>query len=136
MWISSRRAQFSGEVKANPSGTLANMRASEPFYMRRKPAPLILFATLALVLATALWWGSPWWRARQLMRQSVPIQTSLEAYRQQRARYPVSLSEIGIVEREEGPIYYRRESESAYILWFGTTLGESETYHSTDRHWR
>lgn len=70
------------------------------------------------------------------MRQSEPIRASLENYRQQHGRYPTSLAEIGIVERDDGPIYYRRESESTYILWFGTTLGESKTYQSTDGRWR
>lgn len=74
-------------------------------------------------------------REHQLMREAEPIQASLEAYRQQHGQYPESISRIGLVEREEGPLYYQRDSESSYTFWFGTTLGESVAFNSTDRKW-
>ena len=74
-------------------------------------------------------------RELRLRRQAEPIQASLESYRLQKGRYPHSLSEIGIVERDEGPLYYQRKSESSYILWFGLSLGESKIFESTDGQW-
>ena len=78
---------------------------------------------------------APRWREYQLMRQSEPIQASLESYRQQHGQYPDSLAQVGITERIEGPLYYRRESQSSYLLWFGTRLGESLTFNSTQGKW-
>jgi hypothetical protein len=96
-----------------------------------KPIKLILITVALGVIAFLLVPD----RAHRLMRQAEPIQASLESYRQQHGHYPDSISQIGLVEREEGPLYYQRESESSYILWFGTTLGESVTFNSTDRRW-
>ena len=59
----------------------------------------------------------------------------IEDFRKEKGRLPVSLSEIGIEEKEEGPIYYDRKSETRYILWFGTSLGESVTYDSETKKW-
>lgn len=70
------------------------------------------------------------------MRQSESIRVSLESYRQQQGHYPDSLDQVSIAERLDGPIYYERESESSYRLWFGTTLGESLTYSSTEGKWQ
>ena len=99
--------------------------------MNAKPIKLILITVALGVIAFLLVPD----RAHRLMRQAEPIQASLESYRQQYGHYPDSISQIGLVEREEGPLYYQRESESSYILWFGTTLGESVTFNSTDRRW-
>ncbi|HXG84427.1 MAG TPA: hypothetical protein VNI84_10400 [Pyrinomonadaceae bacterium] len=49
---------------------------------------------------------------------------------------PDSLNEIGIEEKEEGPIYYEKESESRYVLWFGKQLGESATFDSDTKEWK
>lgn len=69
------------------------------------------------------------------MRQSVPIHEALKAYHQKHRSYPEALDQIGIPSREEGPIYYQREGGS-YLLWFGTRLGESQTYRSQEGFWR
>lgn len=99
--------------------------------MSAKPIKVILIAVALGIIAFLLVPD----REHRLMRQAEPIQVSLESYRQQHGYYPDSLSQIGLVEREEGPLYYHRESESSYILWFGTALGESMTFNSTDRKW-
>ena len=59
----------------------------------------------------------------------------IEKFRNEKSRLPNSLSEIGIVEDESGPIYYRKESETKYIIWFGKELGESATYDSETKKW-
>ena len=60
----------------------------------------------------------------------------IEKFRNEKGRLPDSLSETGIAETESGPIYYRKESESKYILWFGKGLGESVVYDSETKQWK
>lgn len=64
------------------------------------------------------------------------VAAQIESFRKEKGRLPNSLNEIGIAETEEGPIYYRKESETKYILWFGKKLGESETYDSDTKQWK
>lgn len=64
------------------------------------------------------------------------IAQKVEKFRSEKGRLPNSLVEIGIVENESGPIYYKKESESKYILWFGSELGESVTYDSETKKWK
>ena len=91
--------------------------------------------TIVLMLASIilLVWLVPSWHRQQLIRQSVPVQQALEKYRQQHGSYPESLSAAKI----SGPeaVYYQRQSDGSYILWFGLRLGESMTFHSTDQTW-
>lgn len=54
----------------------------------------------------------------------------VETFRSVQGRLPVSLSDVGMVESENGPIYYQRESENDYIIWMGGSLGESIIYES------
>ena len=58
----------------------------------------------------------------------------IEYFRNQRSRLPEDLQEIGIVSDSIG-VFYRKESKDRYIVWFGTTLGESITYDSATKKW-
>jgi regulatory protein YycI of two-component signal transduction system YycFG len=60
----------------------------------------------------------------------------IENFRDNNKRLPNSLSELGIIEKEEGPIYYSKIDSNRYVIWFGTTLGESQTYDSEKRNWK
>ncbi|MGE5846459.1 MAG: hypothetical protein ACM34O_07030 [Ignavibacteria bacterium] len=60
----------------------------------------------------------------------------IENFKNNNKRLPNSLSELGIEEKEEGPIYYNKIDSNRYIIWFGTTLGESQTYDSEKRNWK
>lgn len=64
------------------------------------------------------------------------IAAKVEKFRNEKGRLPNSLSEIGVVETESGPIYYKKENETKYILWFGKELGESEVYDSQTKQWK
>ena len=64
------------------------------------------------------------------------IVTKIEKFKSEKGRLPNSLNEIGIAESESGPIYYKKESESKFILWFGKELGESMTYDSQTKEWK
>lgn len=61
---------------------------------------------------------------------------AIENFRDKTDRLPKSLTEVGIAESEEGPIYYRQRSETRYELWYGAELGESVTYDSERKSWQ
>lgn len=63
------------------------------------------------------------------------IINKIEEFREKNNRLPESLREIGIIETEEGPIYYSKESPENYTIWYGKSLGESATYHSDTKEW-
>jgi len=58
----------------------------------------------------------------------------VEQFRKTTGRLPNTLSEIGIQEKERCPCYCKTSNDS-YILWYGTTLGESDTYVSQTKQW-
>ena len=60
----------------------------------------------------------------------------IEEFKSKNGKLPNSLSEVEIVETENGPIYYERKNDSKYILWFGKELGESVTYDSDTKQWK
>ncbi len=70
------------------------------------------------------------------IKQGNEVVAKVEKFRNEKGTLPNSLSEIGIEETESGPIYYKKESESKYIVWFGKKLGESETYDSDSKQWK
>lgn len=59
----------------------------------------------------------------------------IDSFRQVNDRLPESLREIGEHESEEGPLYYLKKSDSVHLLWYGTTLGESNVYTSDTKKW-
>ena len=71
--------------------------------MKAKPINVtLLAAAFLLALALIVLVAIPRWREHQLMRQSEPIQASLESYLLHHSQYPSSLAQIGISERIEG----------------------------------
>jgi hypothetical protein len=96
---------------------------------------LLFVASMVLMIFVAALIIAPKWRQMEFMRQSEPIHEALKAYHLKHCGFPDSLDQIGIPSREEGPIYYQREG-SSYLLWFGTRLGESRTYCSSEGYWR
>lgn len=74
-------------------------------------------------------------RENQLKSEGDKIVARIERFKAERQRLPVSLSEVGVEEKEEGTIYYDKKSVTRYVLWFGMELGESVTYDSETRKW-
>ncbi len=69
------------------------------------------------------------------LKQGNEVVAKIEKFKKEKGRLPDSLSEIGVVETESGPIFYKKESETKYIVWFGQELGESATYDSDTKKW-
>jgi hypothetical protein len=59
----------------------------------------------------------------------------IEDYRMHNAKLPNDLRAIGIDEKEDGPFYYMKKDSLNYVLWFGTSVGESTIYYSDSSRW-
>jgi hypothetical protein len=62
------------------------------------------------------------------------IVSRVEAFRASHGRLPESLKEVGMDDADP-KVCYRRISDDEYIVWFGTTLGESECLNSRTKKW-
>ncbi len=62
--------------------------------------------------------------------------TKVESYQNTHHQLPQSISELGMQEKEEGPIYYLKQTDTSYIVWYGLEVGESKTYSSVTKQWK
>lgn len=88
---------------------------------------ILLFLIITIISCTS--------REENLRNKAKDYIEKIEKFKIENDRLPRSLSEIGIDETLEGPIFYQKRDSSEYILWYGTILGESETYYSTNKKW-
>jgi hypothetical protein len=93
-----------------------------------------LIIIILLTLITVSWACNL--NGKDKMKTGNEIVNKIENFKKDKGKLPETLSEIGIEEKEEGPIYYRKESETKFVLWFGTILGESVTYNSDTKEWK
>ena len=70
------------------------------------------------------------------MRRGNEVVAKVEKFRSEQGRLPDSAGEIGVVETESGPVCYRKQSDTRYLVWFGKELGEPMTYDSDEKEWR
>jgi len=73
------------------------------------------------------------WRGEIARGNRIVLQ--IESLRRQNGHPPETLSEVRIPEAELDKFFYEKCSDSRYILWFGTKLGESMTYDSSLHSW-
>ncbi|UPT69047.1 MAG: hypothetical protein M0D57_10685 [Sphingobacteriales bacterium JAD_PAG50586_3] len=59
----------------------------------------------------------------------------VEQYKKQHHKLPESIADLGIREAIDGPTYYEKKDSVNYIIWFGTSLGESKIYYSSTKSW-
>lgn len=59
----------------------------------------------------------------------------VETFRKENNRLPRDVSELGLVERMDGPAYYQLQTDSTYLVWYGLGLGESKIYRSATNKW-
>ncbi|CAN5136712.1 hypothetical protein BH09BAC1_BH09BAC1_01100 [soil metagenome] len=45
-------------------------------------------------------------------------------------------NELETLVDESGPIYYQKEDSNSYIVYYGTSLGESKIYDSNTKSWQ
>lgn len=69
------------------------------------------------------------------MQMAENVIQKIESFQKQENRLPLSLSEIGIEEKESGPIYYLKKNNSEYIVWYGLSTGRSKVYDSKSKNW-
>ena len=62
------------------------------------------------------------------------IVAKVEQFRQSSGHLPEDLSDIGLKSSERCPCYCKTSNDS-YMVWYGTALGESDTYNSRTKHW-
>ena len=70
-----------------------------------------------------------------LKKKGNHIVTKIENYREENGHLPNNLEVLGIKETLEGPLYYEKVDSINYMVWFGTTLGESMIYYSDTEEW-
>jgi hypothetical protein len=74
-------------------------------------------------------------RKWSLKKHGDEVVVLIEEYKFKNGKLPNDLTELGLKEFPEEQIIYQKEPESEYIVFFGTTLGKSETYRSKRKKW-
>jgi hypothetical protein len=94
----------------------------------------VLIAAILLILTGSLigFWDG---RDSRLKSQAEPSIAAAESYRAHHGEYPVSLPIPAAPQHPDGELFYQREPDGTYIIWYGTTLGDSTIYHSRTGQW-
>jgi hypothetical protein len=70
-----------------------------------------------------------------LTRQGNGLVQRIEVYRSKHHELPDKLEDVGVHVTDDFPLFYRKQSHDVYLLWFGTGVGRSKTYHSDQKKW-
>ena len=107
-----------------------------------KQNPFVLGITI-FALAFVLWVGYviaaprwPWVFYWSKVREANKVIAAVDSFQSRYGRLPDTLADTGLKDSESGPVYYRKTSDSTYIVWFGTEIGESATYESATKERR
>lgn len=57
-------------------------------------------------------------------------------YKNANGHLPDNLNKIGVEEKMEGPIYYSKQTDPTFIIYYGGSLGESIIYDSKTGKWK
>jgi type II secretory pathway pseudopilin PulG len=68
---------------------------------------------------------------QMIFRGNIIIQ-KIEDFKRNKGYLPNSLNDIGINDNE---LFYNKWDSVHYMIWYGTTLGESVTYYSDSKKW-
>jgi len=63
------------------------------------------------------------------------IYTKVIQYQKAHGYLPDNLKDIGLEDKEEGPIYYHRQTDSTFYIYYGGVLGESIIYDPKTDKW-
>jgi len=92
-----------------------------------------LIATVVLLELAVFRWPDQLFHASEF-RAGDQLVSKINSFKKAHGYLPETLDEIGIHDSDSA-VYYQRQSAGDYIVWFGTTLGESEVYHSETNKW-
>lgn len=75
-------------------------------------------------------------RQERLIKEGNKDVKAVELFKKKHHRLPNSFEEAGIKTTEDYELWYAKNADSTeYMIWFGTNLGESETYYSDSKKW-
>ena len=95
---------------------------------------VLAFLLCAVFFLGLFLWQPVWLFHWQDLRTGDQIISRVEAFRRAHKYLPETLKEVGL-DNPDLKVFYRKISEDEYCVWFGTSLGESETYSSRARKW-
>jgi uncharacterized membrane protein len=101
---------------------------------RRYRVLILLAVTICLVAAAMFLWQPTWLFHWSDFRTGNRIIAQVEAFRQSHGRLPDTLGEVGITDPNIR-VFYRKTNDHEYVVWFGISVGESETYDSSTKKW-
>lgn len=100
---------------------------------------------LTVVFLLFVLFAAPYLSEWQLSSAGDETVAKVERYKSETGHYPANLKTISVASEK---IFYTRcdqgqssgdpgycETGEYYYIWFGTTLGESQTYDSRKHHW-
>lgn len=93
-------------------------------------AVVVLFSALLVVLFN---FNN---RERKLIKEAETVIDKIEQYKALNSCYPNTLAEVGCDYNESGPLFYQKNNNTSYMLYFGTTLGESKIYYPETKTWK
>jgi hypothetical protein len=101
----------------------------------RRNRILILIGVIFCLVAVAIFLWQPTWLFHwNDFRIGNEIISRVDVFRKSHGYVPETLKDVGITDPDLS-VFYRKTGDNEYIVWFGTTLGESETYNSRSRKW-
>ena len=92
---------------------------------------LVVFVGLTLGLFL---WQPVWLFHHYDFRTGNEIVSRVEVFRASNGRLPETLKEVGMDDQVK--VFYQKISDDEYCVWFGTTLGESDTFNSRTKEWK
>ena len=90
-----------------------------------------LLPALFVLLACAVWFFRP--DPRKTIGNRVVREVA--AFQRLHGHLPDSLFEIGEQESESGPVFYQKQKDGSFVVWYGLRVGESEVYDSKTGRW-
>jgi hypothetical protein len=95
---------------------------------------LVLVVVIAAGAVILFLWQPVWLFHHSEFEVGNEIVSKIDAFQASHGYLPETLNEIGI-DDPDLKVFYRKVSNDEYWVWFGTTLGESETFNSRTRKW-
>lgn len=64
------------------------------------------------------------------------IYLKIVQYQKTNGCLPSKLDDVGVEEKMEGPIYYQKQTDSTFIIYYGGGLGESIVFDPLTKEWK